>query len=137
MTKTKTRPHMKVAERKRLAAMVPKMMADLGFTAFTDGYGIGYEAPTEWGCPVTVRVELTEHPYMTCRFERASTYEPWRSGDPRNRLFADIPGANPFSGKLNCHPPTAGDTTAEDALFYFDFHLANNVRPVKATGGER
>ena len=67
-------------------------------------------------------------PWLACRFEREPLYEPWIMGDPRNKLFADARdslGANPYSGKYNCH--LAGRHTAAEAMGEFRLHLLRAI----------
>jgi len=128
---------MKMSEKLKLAKAMPRLMADLGFVAVPKcEFDQVYTADTEWGCPVKVTAYLAVTPWLACKFERESLYSPWRRDDPRNHLFADIPGANPFTGKLNCHPGTIPATEADDMLFMFDYHLTNNVRPVRAAASQ-
>lgn len=91
-----------------------------------------YHLPTTaYDCPF----DLTLHcvieprgpsPWLPGRFDRPSTYSPWRIGDPRNCLYADIPDTNPYTGKRNLH--LFSITTAEEALNEITDHLTLIVK---------
>ena len=113
-----------------LKQRLPILMVDLGFKATPNVWDdwLGWSNRFDCSLVATPIYSLGSNPWLACRFERKSLYAPWRMGDPRNFLFRDIQtalGANPFTGKYNCH--LSARYSATDVLSHFKQHLLRGI----------
>jgi len=91
-------------QRDKLAAQLDEMARQFGLTKNLSGDYAGVSK--RFSCAFRATLMAGREPWLACRFDRQPLYEPWRPGDARNKLFADAHealGANPYSGKFNCH----------------------------------
>ncbi len=123
---------MLAADERRLAALVPGLLADLGFKGpDRNGYWL---ADSAYNCPLRVwpivDTEYTDgHPWLACCFMRESL-RPWTPGR-HNLVYEDIrrelPGVADYTGKYNCH--IFDRYTVAAALELFRGHLAAALQP--------
>ncbi len=104
-------------EKAKLEKAVPALLAKYGVlpdhrtdSVTGEQYLFGYSGPSRYGCPIRVSVYLDREPWLACKFDR-----------PGKERIDDIPHANGYSGKCNCH--TFGLATAADVLEKFEYHL--------------
>lgn len=109
------KPRLLKAERNKLERMIPGLMHDLRF-------GVDSNNPDQYiGYSVKFRCMVSVHPFI----ERDSPWLACRFNRPKGERYADIPGANPFTGKYNCH--IFERMTADDALEEFRLHLLGMI----------
>ena len=126
LTSATKRNDMMVGERRKLAKAEDALMMHDGFKREDDAMCYGWRRRCDKrNADVLAALNIGGHPWLACRFDRDYPHPelPWNH-DLNHWPFKaehDQLGANPCSGKCNCH--IFERVTAAEALMQFENHI--------------